>query len=172
MNEGDMARAAAVAAANRLTARWADTWTGGGTVLSGIGVWPLLAALAEGAAREARDELAWAVGFPADEGLDAANGLLRVFAGSPALHYALGLWTAADLPVNDAWVARLAGAAHGVLDADPVRAQAALDAWGGEADRGAVAPHAGEARPGDPARAGQRADRAHPAGSSRSPVSR
>lgn len=125
----DDAVGAAVAGANQLTARWARTWDGGGTVLSGAGVWPLLAALAAGADGTARDELAAATGLPAAEGLDAARSLLSVLDQSPAVHTALGLWTAASVPVREEWAARLPGAAHGVLDADPVQSQAALDAW-------------------------------------------
>jgi hypothetical protein len=68
-------------------------------------------------------------GMPPDEGLYAADDLLRLFAASPALHCALGVWTAAGLPVDEEWSARLPGAAHGVLDRDPARSRAALDAW-------------------------------------------
>lgn len=125
----DEAISTAVAAANRLTARWAETCDGGGTVLSGLGVWPLLAAIADPASGAARGELARAVGFPAAEGPEAARRLLDAIEQSPAVHTALGLWTAASLPVNAQWVARLPRAAHGVLDHVPARAQAALDAW-------------------------------------------
>lgn len=140
----DTAVQAAVAGANGLTERWARTWGSGGaassstassgtalsgTVLSGVGAWPLLAALAEPADGAARDELAAAVGLPADEGLDAARELLRVLEQSPAVHTALGLWTATSVPLDEHWAARLPAASHGVLDPDPRRAQAVLDAW-------------------------------------------
>ena len=125
----DEAISAAVSATNRLTARWAQTCDNGGTVLSGLGVWPLLAAIADPASGAARAELAGATGLPADEGLDAARSLLSAVGHNAAVHTALGLWTAASLPVNPDWVARLPEVAHGVLDHDPARAQAALDAW-------------------------------------------
>ncbi len=125
----DEAISAAVSAANRLTARWAETCDGRDTVLSGLGVWPLLAAIADPASGAAREELARAVGFPAAEGPDAARRLLDAIEQNPAVHTALGLWTAASLPVNPQWVARLPRVAHGVLDLVPARAQAALDAW-------------------------------------------
>ena len=143
-HDDDDAVQAAITAANRLTARWARTWDGGGaaspgtassgpvpsgTVLSGVGTWPLLAALAEAAHGPARDELAAAVGLSADTALDTARKLLAVLNQSPAVHTALGLWMAASVPVNEQWAARLPAAAHGVLDPDPARAQAALDAW-------------------------------------------
>ncbi|NEC72398.1 proteinase inhibitor I4 serpin, partial [Streptomyces rochei] len=47
---------ATVQAVNGLTARWAAA-AGGGTVFSAVGVWPLLALLADGAAGAARSEL-------------------------------------------------------------------------------------------------------------------
>lgn len=125
---GNLARAA-VTAANGLTARWARTWDDGGTVLSGLGAWPLLAALADAADGPARRELAVAVGLPAQAGLGAARELLAVLGRTPAVHTALGLWTAATLPVRAEWVAQLPEAAHNVLDPDPARSQAALNAW-------------------------------------------
>ena len=125
----DEAVRAAVTGANQLTARWARTWDGGGTVLSGLGAWPLLAALADAAEGPARDELAAAVGLSASDGLGAARDLLGILNQSPAVHAALGLWTAAVVPVNPHWAARLPAAAHNILDPDPARSQAALDAW-------------------------------------------
>ena len=119
----------AVTGANKLTARWARMWDGGGTVLSGLGAWPLLAALADAADGPARRELADAVGLPAEAGLDAARELLAVLGRSAAVRTALGLWTAATVPVRPEWVTRLPEAAHNVLDPDPARAQAALNAW-------------------------------------------
>ncbi|MGH6656783.1 MAG: serpin family protein [Actinocrinis sp.] len=120
---------AAVAGANRLTARWARTCGGDSTVLSGACVWPLLAALSDGASGMTRDELATVVGLPADAALDAGRDLLRVLDQSPAVRTALGLWTSARVEVNEQWTARLPQTAHGVLDRDPARAKAALDAW-------------------------------------------
>ncbi|HEU5353026.1 MAG TPA: serpin family protein [Actinocrinis sp.] len=125
----DEAISTAVSAANRLTARWAETCDGRGTVLSGLGVWPLLAAIADPASGAAREELAQAIGLPAAEGPDAARRLLDAIDQNPAVHTALGLWTSAALRVNPEWVARLPRVAHGLLDQVPARAQAALDAW-------------------------------------------
>jgi serine protease inhibitor len=97
--------------------------------MSGLGVWPLLAALADAADGPARGELAEAVGLPEDDWLEAARQLLSILNQSPALHTALGLWTAAAVPINPQWANRLPAAAHNVLDPDPARSQAALDAW-------------------------------------------
>jgi len=130
MTQDEAARAAnAVSAANRLTARWAAVWDGGGTVLSGVGVWPLLATLVGAADGAARDELAEAIGLPAHDGLGAAHDLLGTLGDSAAVRYALGLWTAASLPLDADWVCGLPDGVHGLLDADPKQSQAALDAW-------------------------------------------
>ncbi|MBS2966178.1 hypothetical protein KGA66_24240 [Actinocrinis puniceicyclus] len=128
-NVRDEAISTAVAAANRLTARWAGTCDASGTVLSGFGVWPLLAAIAEPAAGAARDELAQAVGFPAQEAPAAANRLLDALDQNPAVRTALGLWTAASVPVKAEWIAQLPKLSHDVLDPAPQCAQADLDAW-------------------------------------------
>jgi hypothetical protein len=70
-----------------LTARWIEKLPGeGSTVVSGLGVRPLLALLAEVADEPARSELADAAGGPYD-------GLLQ----TPELHMALGLWTRVPL---------------------------------------------------------------------------
>ncbi|MFI6681144.1 serpin family protein [Kribbella sp. NPDC050470] len=74
----------------RLTARWIEKLPGeDSTVVSGLGVWPLLAILAEVANEPARTELAEAAGGPYD-------GLLQ----TPELRMALGLWTRAGLPLQ------------------------------------------------------------------------
>jgi serine protease inhibitor len=125
----DEAAVIAVTAANSLTARWARSCTERGTVLSGLGVWPLLAALADPAGGAARDELAQAIGIPARAAPEAAAGLLGTLQGNRAVHTALGLWTAAAFAVRAEWLDRLTGITHGVLDPVPARARAALDAW-------------------------------------------
>lgn len=57
-------------ATNTLTARWTSTLDGGQTVLSGAGVYPLLALLARYAAGPARDELLAVAPDPARFDLD------------------------------------------------------------------------------------------------------
>jgi hypothetical protein len=118
-----------IKAVNDLTARWAYAWDGGSTVMSALGVWPLLAMLADPAEGAARDELAGAVGLPAEEGLDSARSLLNLLEGRSGLGLALGLWTRSDLAVREQWTTRLPDTAHEVLDGDPARAREALDAW-------------------------------------------
>ncbi|OSZ61143.1 proteinase inhibitor I4 serpin [Streptomyces pharetrae CZA14] len=126
-----------IRAVNRLTARWART-VQGGTVFSAPGVWPLLALLADGAGGAARDELADAVGLPAEQAAPAARELLAGLAALPGLETALGLWTARTPALREAWRAGLPGAAHGVLTGDAEADRAALDAWAAERTGGLV----------------------------------
>ncbi len=113
-----------VGSANALTGRWCAAVGERDFVVSGAGVWPLLALLASAADGPARDELASAIGVPAAEGLDGALRLLRDLEHAEATSAALGVWVRRDLPLREAWsralpdgvLARLAG-------------QAELDSW-------------------------------------------
>ncbi|WP_405950350.1 serpin family protein [Streptomyces prunicolor] len=127
----------AVEAANRLTARWAGS-VSGGTVFSAAGVWPLLAFLADGASGAARAELADAVGMPADQAAAAARELLARMASIPGLNSALGLWTRRELPLREGWRAGLPADTHGVLTEDLPACQQALDAWAAERTDGLI----------------------------------
>ncbi|MFF9621661.1 serpin family protein [Streptomyces griseosporeus] len=131
-----------VRAVNRLTVRWADAATAtavgaggagpGNTVFSALGVWPLLAFLADGAHGPARAELAEAVGLPAGAGGgagSAARELLTALRRTPGLDSALGLWTKRTLELREAWEAGLPAEAHGVLTGDEDTDRGALDAW-------------------------------------------
>ncbi|MER5479305.1 serpin family protein [Streptomyces sp. NPDC002734] len=131
-----------VRAVNGLTARWAQEAPadGTGTAFSAVGVWPLLAFLADGADGRAREELTGAVGLDASEAAGAARGLLSALEAEPALRFALRLWTRRTLEVRASWLERLAPGTHGVLTGDPRADAAALDAWaagrtGGGIDR-------------------------------------
>lgn len=119
---------ATIRAVNGLTARWAAT-TSGGDVLSAVGVWPLLALLADGAAGAARAELEEAVGVPAGRASGAARELLAGLGSVGGLETALGLWTKRTLELREEWAARLPTEAHGVLTGDVETDGAALDAW-------------------------------------------
>ncbi|RPE41000.1 serine protease inhibitor [Streptomyces sp. Ag109_O5-1] len=132
-----------VRAVNGLTARWAAA-SEGGTAFSAAGVWPLLAFLADGADGPARDELAAALGLPAEEAAGAARELLAGMAGMSGLDTALGVWTQRTLELREAWAAGLPADTHGVLTGDPAADREALDAWavrrtGGLIDRMPVA---------------------------------
>lgn len=97
-------------AVNGLAVRWAEAWeerSAGGTVFSPVGVWPLLALLADGAQGAARAELAEAMGVPAEECAAAARELLRALTTVRGLESALGLWTARTVELREPWAAGL-----------------------------------------------------------------
>ncbi|MEV7545348.1 serpin family protein [Streptomyces sp. NPDC089915] len=137
-------RNSTVRAVNRLTARWAAAHDGdagaidAGTVFTAAGVWPLLAPLADGAAGPARAELAQALGLPADRAAEAARELLAGLDGVRGLRAATGLWTRADLPLEAAWLERLAPGGHGALSGSAEADHQALDAWAGRRTDGLV----------------------------------
>ncbi len=120
-----------VAAANSLTARWAETAgaKGGQFVISGAAVWPLLAALANGAEGRAREELERAVGLPADGALAAIGDVFAAIDRGAGAHGAIGLWVRADVPLRREWSPALRAGTCGVLSGSPERDQAVLDAW-------------------------------------------
>jgi hypothetical protein len=128
---------ATIRAVNGLTARWART-VEDGTVFSAPGVWPLLALLADGAGGAARDELADAVGVPADRAGAAAREFLSGLAALRGLDSAVGLWTKRTLELREAWRAGLPAGAHGVLTGDAGADRAALDAWAAERTGGLI----------------------------------
>ncbi|MFB6692592.1 serpin family protein [Streptomyces virginiae] len=129
-----------VRAVNRLTTRWAARAAsgGGGTVFTAAGVWPLLALLADGSAGPARDELAQALGIPADDAAAAARELLAALDGVRGLSAATGLWAAADLPLEEGWSAGLPPGTRGTLTGDPEGDGKVLDAWASDRTRGLV----------------------------------
>ncbi|WP_395574456.1 serpin family protein [Streptomyces sp. BK79] len=128
---------ATIRAVNDLTARWAAT-TRGGTVFSAVGVWPLLALLADGAAGRARAELEEAVGLPADRAAGAARDLLAGLGSVRGLESALGLWTRRTLELREEWEAGLPVGAHGVLTGDLEADGASLDAWAAKRTGGLI----------------------------------
>ncbi|MGI5195087.1 serpin family protein [Streptomyces sp. CA-288835] len=117
-----------VGAVNGLTARWAGA-ASGGTVFSAVGVWPLLAFLADGAGGAARGELAEAMGLPAEEAAAAGRELMGALGGMRGLDSALGLWTKRTLELREAWAKGLPAQTHGVLTGDEGADRDALDAW-------------------------------------------
>ncbi|MDT0321010.1 serpin family protein [Streptomyces millisiae] len=126
-----------VGAVNGLTARWAAT-TEGGTVCSAVGVWPLLAYLADGAAGAARTELAEALGVAADQAATAASELLGALDAVPGLDSALGLWTHDTMRLREDWRAKLPAGTHGTFGDNLDAAQETLDAWAAERTGGLV----------------------------------
>ncbi|MET9044915.1 serpin family protein [Streptomyces sp. NPDC004362] len=134
---------ATVEAVAGLTTRWFRA-VEDGTVLSAVGVWPLLAFLADGADGAARAELAEAVGLPADRAAPAARELLEALRALRGFDAALGLWTDRTLELRAEWESGLPADTHGVLTGDESTDRGALDAWaqkrtGGLLDRMPIA---------------------------------
>ncbi|MGK8490879.1 serpin family protein [Nocardia asiatica] len=113
-----------VDAANALTARWCAAAGERDFVVSGAGVWPLLALLATAAEGTARDELTTAIGVPAENGRDEALRLLRDLERAEAVSAALGVWVHHDLPLHQTWSRALP---EGVLAR--LTGQSELDRW-------------------------------------------
>lgn len=114
---------------NTLTKRWLATAGADSRVLSGLGVWPLLAFLADGADEETREELSAALGIPAEHAAQAACELLALVEHTPAIRTALGLWTRTEVRVHQDWLSRLPADVHGELTGVPADDQPRLDAW-------------------------------------------
>ncbi|WP_232660557.1 serpin family protein [Pseudonocardia sp. TRM90224] len=137
----------AVRASNALTTRWASRVEGADFVLSGAGVWPLLALLASGAAGPARDELVEAVGLPAESAQEAAVALLECLATGSATSAALGLWVHDRITLLESWTKRLPVGVVGRLSGP--EAQGRLDAWAAEHTRGLIEKFPLEIEPND-----------------------
>ena len=123
----------AVRAANTLTARWCTRLGVEDFVLSGAGLWPLLALLASAADETARAELAAALGRPADTAQQEALELNDVLRSGESTTAALGLWTRSDIPLHEVWAAGLPEGLVGTLTD-----QAALDQWASDETDGLI----------------------------------
>ena len=85
-----------------LTRRWVKELPAGNTVVSGLGLWPLLAIMATAADEPGRSELAEAAGLEdAATGAREAAELVELLAGSDDLHAALGVWLHEDLKLAE-----------------------------------------------------------------------
>jgi len=122
-----------VRAANTLTARWCARMGAEDFVLSGAGLWPLLALLASAADEEARAELAEALGRPADTAQQEALELIDVLRTGVSTTAALGLWTRKDIPLHEEWASGLPEGVVGTLTD-----QAALDQWASDETDGLI----------------------------------
>ncbi|WP_194909366.1 serpin family protein [Catenulispora rubra] len=128
----------AVGHVNALTKRWLATVGADAGVLSAVGVWPLLAFLADGADEETGRELSAALGVPAEEASQAARELLAVVEHTPAIRTALGLWTRGEVQVFRDWLGRLPADVHGELTGVPGDDQRRLDAWASDRTEGLI----------------------------------
>lgn len=122
-----------VQASNALTGRWCATFGGEDAVVSGAGLWPLLAVLAGAASGVARDELAAAVGVSAEQAHAAGLEMLKSLDTSREVSTAIGAWVRAGLTLREEWVRSMPTGTVEVLG-DP----AALDAWANEKTQGLI----------------------------------
>jgi serine protease inhibitor len=127
-----------VAAVNRLTASWASHVADRSGVLSGAGLWPLLALLEWSADEPGRQELAEAVGVPADDAVDAAATVLDGLAKADGVDAALGLWIRPEAQVRPEWRDAVPADTLGELTGDAAADQRALDTWASEHTGGLV----------------------------------
>ncbi|MEV6066416.1 serpin family protein [Nocardia sp. NPDC052001] len=116
--------AAHVHAANRLTARWCERAGTDDFVLSGCGVWPLLALLAATADEPARSELAAAAGVSPETAHAQALAMLKTLTHADSISAALGVWVRHDVRLRDEWLRALPPGT-----ADVLGGQAQLDEW-------------------------------------------
>ncbi|TCO47061.1 serine protease inhibitor [Kribbella antiqua] len=121
-----------VRAVNELTARWARNLPEGNTVVSGLGLWPLLAILATAADEPGRTELAQAAGLEADQGSAQALQLVEQIEGSADLHAALGVWLSDQLKLAESFDSVMPAPLRGQLTGNASVDKPKLDAWAAE----------------------------------------
>jgi serine protease inhibitor len=121
-----------VRAVNELTARWARNLPEGNTVVSGLGLWPLLAILATAADEPGRTELAQAAGLEADQGSAQALQLVEQIEDSADLHAALGVWLSDQLKLAESFDSVMPAPLRGQLTGDASVDKPKLDAWAAE----------------------------------------
>lgn len=125
-------------AINALAARWIRTLPDRATVCSALGVWPLLAILADAAEGPARAQLADAIGTDPSHGTDDGLATLRWLDATDATSGALGLWRRAELPIRSEWLARLPRDVAATFRGDAAEDQATIDAWARERTGGLI----------------------------------
>lgn len=130
--------AAEIAAANELTRRWFATRAEVPAVASGLGIWPLLAALATGSVDATREELLAAAGLDADQAAKVPGALLDAARSAPALRLALAVWAGSRVTLDPEWTDGLPVGAVGSLTGDAAADKAVLDAWASEHTGGLI----------------------------------
>lgn len=127
-------------AVNRMTARWIETVAATGVTpaaVSGVSVWPLLAALLSGATGATRRELAQACGIDADEAVTALREVVEAAGSSTVTRIAMGLWANANAALDPQWTDELA-VGVGTLTGDAEADKRELDAWTSANTDGAI----------------------------------
>lgn len=125
----DALAAEEIKAANELTRRWLTIRAEVPAVASGLGIWPLLAVLATGAAEDTREELLQAAGLDIGQAAYVTAALLDAVRSAPALRFALATWAGPTVALDPEWVAGLPVDAIGSLTGDPAVDRPVLDDW-------------------------------------------
>lgn len=118
-------------AVNDLAARWIASLPDKATVFSPVGVWPVLAILADAAADDVKADLEEALCFKASKNrdlVDAALTCLDFLNQNDLLDAAVAVWVAESLGVKEERLARLPKTSRGLLTKTAV-GQVALDKW-------------------------------------------
>ncbi|GAA1526698.1 serpin family protein [Kribbella lupini] len=127
-----------VTAVNSLTSRWVRTLAPGNTVISGLGLWPLLALLSAAADEPGRAELAEAAGVDPSTAASQAVELIGALDEASDLHAALGLWVHQQLKLSESFDSVLPTDLTGTLVGDAAVDKANLDAWAAEHTDGLI----------------------------------
>lgn len=117
-------------AINDLAARWIASLPDEATVFSPVGVWPLLAIMAETATPAVADELRAVLCFRPADGMGTHQAALIVLdwlQATPGLDGAVGVWVKHALRVKAAWLASMPAGAGGYLTGSGD--QEMLDKW-------------------------------------------
>jgi len=121
-----------------LTTRWLREAPAGNSVLSGLGLWPLLAILATAADEPGRSELSASIGRDAEGSAQEAARLIETLDTSHDLRAALGVWVRDDLKLADSFDSVMPAPLRGTLTGDGARDKAMLDAWVAEHTGGLI----------------------------------
>lgn len=129
------------AGSNHLTARWAVSLgarSTDGFVVSGAGVWPLLALLASGATGEGLHELTESIGLDIADPAGSAIEMIESMRSSAAASAAIGVWASERVGLLADWAARLPVGTVQSLSGDGPADQSALDHWAAEQTHGLI----------------------------------
>lgn len=125
-------------AVNTLTSRWLEQINAADRLVSGVGVWPLLAFVADPADGAGRAELAAALGVEPEAAIEAAHHLIATLNSCEAVHLATGLWTLPNLVVHEAWASRLPDGTRGHITGVATEDAPVLNAWANEHTGGRI----------------------------------
>lgn len=127
-----------VQAVSSLTSRWVRELPPGTTVVSGLGVWPLLAVLSGAADGPGRSELATAAQFDPAVATAAAGELVATIGQASELRVALGVWVHERLKLSESFGTVVPAPLTGLLTGDVARDKARLDGWAAEHTGGLI----------------------------------